>query len=835
MKKLCTALLVLLFLVSVAFPAAAQEGHRKIRVGFPLQAGMSEMDHDGNFSGYTYEYLQEIAQYTGWEYEFVPIPESHAPMPVLMDLLEQGHIDLLGPLVPSELDAVRFSFPGYSYGMSYSALYVSDDNTTLNETNYRDVDGMRIAVQRHSLTQIADLQNFFSSNDINAQLVYYDSEEEMTAAVRSGQADALLGKDVALFNGMRIIAKFAPTPFYFATTKGNTSIVSSLNLAIQKINASDPYFSARLFEKYFTQKSPDVFLSERERAYIRQRGMIRVVVVPDRAPFQYYDESGEFCGVTRNVFDSISDMTGLQFSFSPASNGLENSMDDCDLVAAVPYDYQLAEQFDYSMTRPFAESQIVMISNRSADISSLDDKRLVLPRGFILEGHTGADILRLPSVRDCIEAVEHGRADFSFANGYTASYYNNQAIYKNITLTPQTGLDQRICIGVAKPVDVDLLTILNKCILSMGNDGAIQTMLYTHTAPATDWFSLSFLLSNYPTECLLSLAVIAALALAIVGWVLRIRAAADKKLSLAGERYMLLAEIANEYLFEYDYAADKIFLSPKLASLFGCGQSMEHWKQFVESSGDTLAYDPAGILKRKTKKEKFERDLLLPLPGEARCWFRVLGVTLYSKDEKPTYLMGKLTNIQKEMEEKGLLLEKSQKDGLTGVYNAATSREVISSYLAKRPSCEAAALLIVDVDSFKSVNDLMGHLTGDEVLKDIASQLRSQVRKSDIVGRLGGDEFIVLIKDATGKDAVLRKGDELCAAVRKIIRSHGHELLITISVGGVMAEPGAEFNELYKKADQALYTVKRLGKDRFYLWNGSMEASLQPRGEEIHS
>lgn len=832
MKKGLAALLATLFLLLALSPAISADDRRKIRVGYPLQKGMSEIGPDGDYQGYTYEYLQEISQYTGWAYEFVPIPEEDSPVPLLMDMLEQGHLDLLGPMAPTPANMERFSFPGYSYGTSYSALYVLDENKALNETNYQEVNGMRIAVQKNSSMLISNLQNFFTSNSIDARLMYCEDELELVEAVRAGQADALLSTDAALFDGMRIIAKFAPTPFYFATTKGNASIVSSLNLSIEKINASDPYFSARLYEKYFSQKPDHVFLSDSEKEYIRQRAPVRVEVIPDRAPFQYYTDSGEFAGITRMVLDSIAAQTGLRFEYLPPQNTAGGSSQSCDLMAGVPYDYQLAEQYNFSMTRPFAQSQIVMISNRSINNSSLAGKRLVMPQGLNIDGYTGVEIVRKKCVWECIAAVNDGEADYSFANGYTASYYTNQGIYKNIILTPQTGMDQQICLGVMKPADVDLLTILNKCILSMTNDGTIQTILYTNTAPMPEPFTLSFLISNYPAQCFLVFALAAGLVLGAAVWSIRVRAKADKMLALTGERYMLLAEVSNEYLFEYDYAADKLSLSPKLASLFGCRQLLPNWRRDAEASNDILVYDPAGLLSHQTKKEKFDRELLLPLPDKARCWFRLVGITLYNRNNAPAYLVGKLTNVQKEMEEKGYLLEKSQRDGLTGVYNASTSRELISSYLAGRPEREAAALLIVDVDSFKSVNDILGHYVGDDVLKEVAARLHSQVRKSDIVGRLGGDEFIILMKNVTGRDAVLRKGDELCAAVRRAVHGNGQELLITVSIGCVMAEPGLDFDALYRKADQALYTVKRLGKDRFYLCAGVSEAAKPSSGTD---
>lgn len=124
--------------------------------------------------------------------------------------------------------------------------------------------------------------------------------------------------------------------------------------------------------------------------------------------------------------------------------------------------------------------------------------------------------------------------------------------------------------------------------------------------------------------------------------------------------------------------------------------------------------------------------------------------------------------------------------------------------------------LILDIDKFKDINDTYGHSAGDAVLQRIGEFLRSQFREGDIIGRIGGDEFIILMK-YVGSRTIARKRVE---AMLNEIRSMKHPELegrpVTFSVGVVFSpESGSSFEELYKNADQALYQTKRSGRNNY--------------------
>ena len=163
------------------------------------------------------------------------------------------------------------------------------------------------------------------------------------------------------------------------------------------------------------------------------------------------------------------------------------------------------------------------------------------------------------------------------------------------------------------------------------------------------------------------------------------------------------------------------------------------------------------------------------------------------------------------------LHQQARIDALTDLLNREAAKEKIVSYLktaARRDSC---TLFIIDLDNFKSINDNFGHYEGDRVLKILASKLYAVFRADDIVGRLGGDEFIVLMKHVSEADVVRKKAAELLSALEYMISGDDVSVTVTGSIGisGYSIGNGKDFETLYREADEALYRAKLAGKNRY--------------------
>ena len=131
----------------------AEEAESVIRVGFPMQPGLTMKDENGNYTGYTYDYLKEIGQYTGWTYEFVEPQDSGTideQLIQMMDMLEQGELDLIGAMNNNNQTSSVYDFPSENYGNAYSVIAVRDDDDRIDEYNLSDFKGLRIALLKQA-------------------------------------------------------------------------------------------------------------------------------------------------------------------------------------------------------------------------------------------------------------------------------------------------------------------------------------------------------------------------------------------------------------------------------------------------------------------------------------------------------------------------------------------------------------------------------------------------------------------------------------------------------------------------------------------------------------
>lgn len=165
------------------------------------------------------------------------------------------------------------------------------------------------------------------------------------------------------------------------------------------------------------------------------------------------------------------------------------------------------------------------------------------------------------------------------------------------------------------------------------------------------------------------------------------------------------------------------------------------------------------------------------------------------------------------------LVYSAQIDGLTAVYNKEHTQPAIDHFLQMSHPDTLHAFLILDIDKFKDVNDTYGHAVGDKVLQRVGEFLKSQFRDGDIIGRIGGDEFVILMKQVSSREAALVRVQNMVERIRSIKHVEMDGQAITFSVGVAFSpEQGIRFDDLYRNADKALYQTKRGGRNNFSVY-----------------
>ena len=174
---------------------------------------------------------------------------------------------------------------------------------------------------------------------------------------------------------------------------------------------------------------------------------------------------------------------------------------------------------------------------------------------------------------------------------------------------------------------------------------------------------------------------------------------------------------------------------------------------------------------------------------------------------------------------------KATHDHLTGLPNRVLLFDRLKQAFAfEERHNTLIAVMVLDLDNFKTINDTMGHLSGDILLKKVATGLQKCVRQYDTVGRLGGDEFVIIINDASTIQDIIRFAEKVQAIFQEPFDILGHQTYLTTSIGvAVYPLHGSTVEALLKKADMAMYVAKKGGRNTFRFFSGTIDESVPIR------
>lgn len=301
---------------------------------------------------------------------------------------------------------------------------------------------------------------------------------------------------------------------------------------------------------------------------------------------------------------------------------------------------------------------------------------------------------------------------------------------------------------------------------------------------------------------------------------------ANKELTVAHNQVtqnIKLMRIALEHsqniIFEYDqrnqiielksYGSNSLFNQPVIAAV--PDSFLQTNIVCADSIGELLR-----LFEEIKKQDSSEADIQLNRAGQ-EIWYRIAMYNIYDEHTHLLNTVGIAKDISTRKREEIDLTERAERDGLTGLYNAATTRAKVSEILSTKHSAEEGqAFILLDVDHFKEINDNFGHSCGDQVLIDVANILSSRFRSSDIIGRLGGDEFAILLRNVKSYDYVEMLIEGLHRSLIKTYSEGDKAITISASIGVAMSPAdGITFQELYNKSDIALYRVKQNGRNGY--------------------
>ncbi len=298
----------------------------------------------------------------------------------------------------------------------------------------------------------------------------------------------------------------------------------------------------------------------------------------------------------------------------------------------------------------------------------------------------------------------------------------------------------------------------------------------------------------------------------------------NEQLYIETERFKLIEEAIDN--IEYDYNVDSDTLSVSMKD----NRGIRHWKNVEQAFKSGHVYEVIHEDDVPVVRSVFDNALKNPGKGAVEyrmpdsdgrlVWYR-LNYASFDKNDRIIRIVGSAKDITEEKLEQERLRTEAERDGMTGLMNKTAMQLSVAAQLGKSDFNDCHALFMIDTDNFKSVNDTLGHGVGDDTIKFVAENIQNVFRDTDYIGRMGGDEFMVLMSHTT-QEVAAERARRLNDKIRSDVKSGNDSVHISCSIGiAFYARDGEDYDSLYRSADSALYEAKEAGKDCYRIYGAS--------------
>ena len=573
----------------------------------------------------------------------------------------------------------------------------------------------------------------------------------------------------------------------------------------------------------YAQEPSGMELTAGEGVYVEQKKVLRVVLPGEWQPVVALeaDRAGHQ-GLAVDILRYLEAETGLQMEFVEVS-GYEEALclveeGAADVVAMMVNYQNETPAGSLTVTEPYLKTELMMLHNKDVSLGDLDDLTIAQVKGYpSISDRASISYMDFTTLDECLLAVRTGQADAVYCNVFTGLDAIRRFENRELTAIP-LNVEVQFRFGIGPGEDAMLKALLDHAIESVPRSDINASLTYGGM-PAKK--TLGDLVYYYPCEIICAILSVFFLCVLIMVWYIRVRGRRAVSLHGYETSYRMLADAVGGIGLGYNCMEDTLTLFGKEAGQLAMPAEIKNFSEYLQSSDKemllTLDLLEEMLIKGMTTG-KYETELKCRMSDGHWRHFRFVFSVLSTDEayQRPVSLVGYLTNIEGEHQERETLRKLSQYDKVTGLYNRAGAEAVIQKYLQEESDSKNDILLVIDVDYFKDFNDKYGHDCGDDVLAYMGQNLRGIFRRDDILCRWGGDEFMLYLFDAASNKERI---EERCRRLREAMKEYQYEgrtLSVTLSIGGVVVAERS-LAEAFKLADQALYTVKGRGRDSVYI------------------
>lgn len=443
-----------------------------VRVGYDSNSKFIQ-EINGEYYGYGVEYLEKIAEYTGWEYEFVNDESWHASL----EKLRNGEIDLICTAHYTEERAEEFVYSDIPLGYETSLLY-ADVDSPIYYQDYEAMNGTRVGLLRESYSA-EEFIAYAKDVGITYEGVYFERENDMISALKQDEIEMMvIGSRYGMSN-LKLVDRSGANAFYCISNQENEALMKEVERVLQEIMFDDPKFEGLLNEKYFGHNSvsSSPLYTKEELDYIASLGTVKVKLIQDQKPTCYV-EDGETKGIWVEVLKLLSEKSGIQFELESAGAD-EYSVDTLDQFLQNGYlllrtqramehaeakTESVSSNAITSVSLSYVKRQSTVVEGEGTDqvIAMTQDISYLQP--ILLEENKGFKVRYYTNVRECLEALLHEEVDLVIQNTHRVSYLMQKPEYaQNLMEVPGVGHNNAVCL--VAPADQEMLiNIINRAI-----------------------------------------------------------------------------------------------------------------------------------------------------------------------------------------------------------------------------------------------------------------------------------------------------------------------------------------------------------------------------------
>lgn len=630
-------------------PAFAKDTKQTIKVGIPLRAGFLEIDSNGEYKGYMDTYLQEISQYTAWDYEIISDHDLHDGED-LYTMLDEGALDAVMGVAVRDENKHSYIFTEKNIGNSYVTLAVSTQDTTHVPNDYQSYNGMSIGYLQEDERSLQAIRLFANSYSFHFEEIMYTSYEQLRQDVKNQKIDAMVGLDIVAEDDLRINNRFSSTPIGIIVQKDQMDIFADLNFAIDSIHEVNMNYDIQLYDTFFPKTMPSkLVLSEEEKAYLSTLPALRVVSGTNSIPLDYF-ENGVYKGIHADMLEKISELTGIRFQYMRADSVDEAYKsilaDEADVVTDVYHDSIKLMHKDITYVSPLGNIQMVIIKNNKVKKQELSNLTMALPKRFhSVDEIQAKEVKHYDSLEDCMLAIQRGNADFVYASTYAVEYYVRKHGITNAELSLIPNSSRALMLGTSKHVDPRLVTILNKAIRSISEEEKQQ--IYFHSIfNANNDVTLPAFIRMHFAKVLLG----AVFVMLFFCWCMLRSLKKKRKEELANaRRYQMMAELSGDFIFEYNFRKDQLLISRMDAERLGVPPVIDNYLKSVKNEEFFYTMEDMHMISEEELHDPaltcIQRDL--PWTSIDGKNYQLHALIMFERDEKnnPQVCIGRLSKV----------------------------------------------------------------------------------------------------------------------------------------------------------------------------------------------